>query len=102
MRQAIINAFNAAGEAAGLRINISKTKTLVFGSEITEEKMKVGDKQLENVTEFDYLGSLISWDNDCGKEIRRRIAKALGANCRVQEGMDRRVKNSVSKHKSVF
>jgi len=40
--------------------------------------MKVGDKELENVTKFEYLGSLLSWDNDCGKEIRR-IAKALGA-----------------------
>jgi len=25
-----------------------------------------------------FLGSLLSWDNDCGKEIRRRIAKTLG------------------------
>jgi len=30
MLQANINTLNAAGEAAGLRINISKTKTLVF------------------------------------------------------------------------
>jgi len=37
--------------------------------------MKVGDKELENVTEFEYLSSLLSWDNDCGKENRRRIAK---------------------------
>jgi len=80
MLQANLNTLNAAREAAaGLRINISKIKTLVFRSETTEEKMKVGDKELENVTEFEYLGSLISWDNDCGKEIRGRIAKALGA-----------------------
>jgi len=49
---------------------------------MTDEKMKVGDKELENVTEFtefEYLSSLLSWDNDCGKEIRGRIAKALGA-----------------------
>jgi len=25
---------------------------------MTEEKLKVGDKELENVTEFEYLGSL--------------------------------------------
>ena len=41
--------------------------------------MKVGNEDLENVTEFEYLGSLLSWDNDCGKEIKKRIAKALGA-----------------------
>jgi len=41
--------------------------------------MKVGNTDLENVTEFEYLSSLLSWDNDCAKEIRKRIAKALGA-----------------------
>ena len=41
--------------------------------------MKVGNEDLENVTEFEYLGSLLSWDNDYGKEIKKRIAKALGA-----------------------
>jgi len=42
MLQANINTLNTAGEAAaGLKINISKTKTLVFRSETTEEKMRV-------------------------------------------------------------
>jgi len=50
----------------------------VLGSKTTEEKLNVGNKELENVTEFEYLGSLLSWDNGCGKAIRR-IAKALGA-----------------------
>jgi len=79
MLHANINTFNAAGEATGLRISISKTKTLVFGSKTTEEKMKVGNKELENVTEFVYLGSLLSLNNDCGKEIRSRTAKVVGA-----------------------
>jgi len=47
--------------------------------------MKVGDKDLENVIEFEYLGSLLSWDNDCEKKIRRRIAKALGAMARFKK-----------------
>ena len=77
--QAKINILHMAGEAAGLRINIGKTKTLVFGIETLEEQMKVGNEDLENVTEFEYLGSLLSWDSDCGKETKKRIAKALGA-----------------------
>ena len=36
--QANINILHTAGEAAGLRINIGKTKTLVFGSETIEER----------------------------------------------------------------
>lgn len=73
-----VNILHTAGEAAELRINIGKTKTLVFGSELIEEQIKVGNEDLENVTELEYLGSLLSWDNDCGKEIKKRIAKALG------------------------
>jgi len=85
MLQSNINTLNAGGEAAaGLRINISKTKTLVSGSETTE-KMNVVNKELENVIKFVYLGCLLSWDNDCGKEIRRRIAKALGAMARFEK-----------------
>jgi len=34
--QANINTLNAAGEAVGLKININKTKTPVFGSEMIE------------------------------------------------------------------
>ncbi len=30
------------------------------------------------VMEFVYLGSLLTWDNDCNKEIKRRIARANG------------------------
>jgi len=77
--QANINTLHTAGEAAGLRINIGKTKTMVFGSETIEQQMKVGNIEIENVTEFEYLGSLLTWNNDCGKEIRKRTAKALGA-----------------------
>jgi len=86
MLRANINTIIVAGDAAELRIKISKTTTLVFGSETTtEEKMTVGDKELENVTEFEYIGSLISWGNDCGMEIRTRIANALGAMARFKK-----------------
>jgi len=39
----------------------------------------VGSSELhENVTEFVYLGSLLTSNNDRGKEIKRRIARATG------------------------
>ena len=41
--------------------------------------MMAVEEELENVTEFEYLGSLLSWDNECGKEIKSRVANALGA-----------------------
>lgn len=67
------------GKAAGLRINISKTKTMTFGRRESTKVVEVDGESLENVEEFVYLGSLLTWDNDCGKEIKRRIAKAAGA-----------------------
>ena len=77
--QGNLERINEAGEAARLQINIEKTMTMVFGQESIEEKLEIGGRSIENVTEFVYLGSLLTWDNDCNKEIRRRIARATGA-----------------------
>ena len=35
--------------------------------------------QINNVNEFVYLGSLLTWNNDCSKEIRRRLNEAMDA-----------------------
>src|SRR6218665_2933774 len=58
--------------------------------------MKVGDQKVENVKEFVYLGSLSKWDNDCTKEIKRRIAKAKG----VMVGFDNIWKSKQISHKT--
>ena len=60
----------------GLQINRNKTKVLVCtrnGSEDPLPKITVNGEPLECVTEYVYLGSLITQDNDCSPEIRRRI-----------------------------
>ncbi len=44
-----------------------------------ERPIQVGGSTVECVQEFIYLGSLLTWNNDCSREIRRRIAKAMGA-----------------------
>ena len=36
------------------------------------------NKDIENVEEFVYLGSLLPWDNDCSKDVRTRIAEGKG------------------------
>ena len=70
---------NEAAKKAGLRMNVNKTKTMVFGQKQSEGKIMVDGSALENVEQFEYLGSLITWDNDCSKEIVRRMAKAWSA-----------------------
>lgn len=52
---------------------------MVFGDRNIEEQMKIKNENIENVEEFEYLGSLITWDNNCSKEIKSRINKVIGA-----------------------
>ena len=68
----------AVAEQAGLIVNVGKTKTMEFGDRKIEPEIRVGRKNVENVDKFEYLGSLITWDNNCSEEIRRRIGKAAG------------------------
>ena len=65
----------------GLKINVGKTKAMVFGNSTDDNNnnnLSVGSETIENVEGFVYLGSLLTSDNDCSKEIRRRIALASG------------------------
>ena len=55
-------------EKAGLKLNIKKTKIMVSGP-ITSWQKEWG--KLEVVTDFVFLGSKISVDGDCSREIRR-------------------------------
>ena len=38
-----------------------------------ELELKVHEAQVENMKEFIYIGSKITWDNICTQEIKRRI-----------------------------
>ena len=68
-----------AAEQAGLLLNSNKTKTMVFGDRNIESRIHVVGDTIENVEKFEYLGSLLTWDNNCSEEIKRRIGKATGA-----------------------
>jgi hypothetical protein len=81
---------NEAAEIMGLQINVSKTKSMVFGRESIEQNLQLGQTEVENVQEFVYLGSLITWDNDCSKEIKNRIGKASGAMTKLRKTWSRK------------
>ena len=55
-------------EKAGLKLNIQKTKIMACGP-ITSWQIE-GEK-IEAVTAFLFLGSRITVDGDCSREIRR-------------------------------
>src|SRR2546426_12543360 len=79
MLEESVHVLDKAGRSAGLKINVRKTKTMTFGNEECRNKIAIENEKIENVTEFTYLGSLLTWDNDCTKDIKARIAKGKGA-----------------------
>ena len=51
---------------------------MVFGSREIERDVIVDGQLIENVEQFVYLGSCVTWDNDCSADVRARIAKGKG------------------------
>ena len=52
----------------GLKLNIQKTKIMVFGSIIS---WQIDGETLETVADFIFLGSKITVDGDCSHEIKK-------------------------------
>ena len=57
-------------EKADLKLNIQKTKIIVFGP-ITS--WQIDGKTMETVTDFIFLGSKIIADGDCSHEMKRHL-----------------------------
>ena len=60
----------AESEKAGLKLNIKETKKMTFGP-ITSWQTEGG--KVETVTDFLFLGSKITADGDCSREIKRHL-----------------------------
>ena len=67
----------AATEQTVLIVSIGKTQTVVFEDRKIGQEIQIGGKNIENVDKFQYLGSLITWYNNCSEEIRRQIGKVV-------------------------
>ena len=61
-----------------IMLNLWKTETMVFGERNMEETLKVNGEEIQNVEEFTCLGSTVTYDLDCKKEVTLRFAKAKG------------------------
>ena len=57
-------------EKVGLKINIQKTKIMASGSITSWE---IDGETVESVSDFIFLGSKITADDDCSHEIKRRL-----------------------------
>ena len=61
---------------AGLYLNVGKTKVMMTED---QEEIVVDGKHIELVSHFIFLGSLITKDGFCEKEIRRRLEMGRSA-----------------------
>ena len=57
-------------EKVGLKLNIQKTKIMASGATMSWE---IDGETVETVSNFIFLGSKITADDDCSHEIKRRL-----------------------------
>ena len=76
----ILQALKEQSEKRGLNINKKKTKIMAFSKKETPPTYKIIlEEELEQVSSFDYLGSLVTSDKKCLRNIKKRIALAKQA-----------------------
>lgn len=68
-------------QEANLKLNTSKTKVLVVNksNENIQMNIKINGETIQQCSQFCYLGSIVTDDNRCTTEIKRRIALAKQA-----------------------
>ena len=59
------------------KINVKKTKSIRLGI-CEDEKVTLGNKKIDQVGSFTYLGSIISSDGGSSEDVKSRITKAQG------------------------
>ena len=72
--QQMTDRLNTTAEKVGLRISCEKSKVSTVGA-TTATPTTIGQQTLEGVSEFQYLGSIISTESGVEVDIRARIGK---------------------------
>ena len=76
--QSLVNTLVIESQRRGLKVNFSKTKVMVVrkGSEQIDARITIDGSNLEQVNSFSYLGSILTEEGRCEKEIKTRISIA--------------------------
>ena len=67
------------GRCYGMEKNVEETKVRRISRKLFPVRIMIGQKQLQNVESFKYLGSMLTNDGSCTCEIKSRIAMAKAA-----------------------
>jgi len=65
------NVQHSSKKRFGLKINVKKTKTMTRGQKYADLRIKLAGTALERVTQFVYLGGLLTEDGKCTVNIKR-------------------------------
>jgi len=63
-------------KTSNMLFNAKKTKIIVAGRQNTRVNLQIDGKQIEQVKQFKFLGSMKTASDDCTTEVRRRICLA--------------------------
>jgi hypothetical protein len=77
--QDMFDRLSEIGRCYGIEINVEKTKVMRISRQPSPMKIMIEQKQLENMEYFNYLGSWITNDARCTREIKSRIAMTKAA-----------------------
>jgi hypothetical protein len=64
------------GRRYGMEMNVEKTKVIRISRQQSPMKIMIHRKQSENVEYFNYLGSMMTNNERCTREIKSRISMA--------------------------
>ena len=71
---------NHNADSFGMKINIKRTQLMKISKSLEKEfTIMLGVNELAQVKQFTHLGSIITQEGDCGRDIRTRIAHAKDA-----------------------
>ena len=65
---------------AGLKINRKKTKDIRINSKI-DTRIQINKEDIETVSEFTYLGSIVTASGGAPEDVKTRIKKQMGLLC---------------------
>ena len=70
---------NERCEDYGMKINISETKSMVFGGKPKKIHIRIKGESIEQVDSFKYMGCNICSNTNCCQGVKQRIAMAKEA-----------------------
>ena len=93
-----MNRLNDASKEYGMKINIKKTKVMRVSKQGDgNANIVLNEERIKQVAQFCYLGSLITDNGSCSKEMKARIGMAKTAFNRRREMLTRNISRKVKK-----